>query len=331
MEQDINVHSMVDDFVRSHTLPSGQQIQRHRLRMPVIIPQRRPGERSRGFILAYAPLLQDAGIDQTTFVDFVKELNLAATPSPWINAINLAAVAMRHVPEPVTIAVSIAAQVTTQVSLQVHSRSKTNTFLNKMNAEFFRPLGLIVVLMTWKPSRAGDVVTQATFDASLERATQNASGPRPGVVGEFNNKMQASHGITDFEWPESAPLVFPTLDKLAGTPEGRQAVADAGKKQPNSVMRSMIFAMDYVDKRSQAQWASEHPESRLAQLGVKPEFHSRYADPNYPASSGSLLALLTGGAVGGRASERKQVKRDKKAARSNWRSGRREIRLGQAL
>lgn len=329
MEQDIDVHAMAEGFVRSHASPSNQQIQRHRLPMPVILPQRRPGERARGFIHAYAPLLQDVGIDEVTFIDFIKELNAATAPSPWINAINLAAVAVQHVPEPVTIAVSIAAQVTTQVSLQVHSRSKTNTFLNKMNVEFFRPLGLIAVVMTWKPSRAGEVVTQVTFDAAVEQATENASGPRPGVAGGINNKMQASHGTTSFEWPESAPLVFPALDKLASTPEGRQAVEDAGKKQPNGVMRSMIFAMEYMDKRSQAQWANTHPDSRLTQLSVKPEFHSRYADPNHPASSGSILALLTGGAIGGTVNERKQGKRDRRSARHGRRSERREAKREQ--
>ncbi|PNP50704.1 hypothetical protein THARTR1_08624 [Trichoderma harzianum] len=326
MEQDLDVQAMADGFVRSHALPSNQQVQQNGLPMPVIIPQRRPGERARSFIQAYAPLLQNIGIDQTTFIDFIKQLNMATAPSPWINAINVAAIAVQHVPEPVTIAVSIAAQITTQVSLQAHSRSKTNTFLNKMNAEFFRPLGLIAILMTWKPSRAGEVVTQATFDATLDQATQNASGPRPGMGGSISNKMQASHGTTNFEWPESAPLVFPTLDKLADSAEGRQAVEEAGKKQPNGMNRSMIFAMEYMDKRSQAQWANMHPESRLAQLNVKPEFHSRYADPNHPASSGSLLALLTGGAIGGRVSGRKQARRDRKTARRDRRSERREQR-----
>ncbi|KAH0489348.1 hypothetical protein TgHK011_009781 [Trichoderma gracile] len=328
MEQDLDVQAMAEGFVQSHAFPSDQQLQRQGLPMPVILPQRRPGERARGFIHAYAPLLQDVGIDEATFNDFITQLNMATAPSPWINAINLAAVAVQNVPEPITIAVSIAAQVGTQVSLQAHSRSKTNTFLNKMNAEFFRPLGLIAVILTWKPSRAGEVVTQATFDEALEQATQNASGPGSGAASGFNNKMQASHGTTSFEWPESAPLVFPTLDKLAGTHAGRQAVEDAGKK-PNGMKRSMNFAMEYMDKRSQAQWANEHPESRLAQLNEKPEFHSRYADPNHPASSGSLLALLTGGAVTGRLSQRSQAKRDERAARREHRSDRREAKREQ--
>ncbi|PTB73962.1 hypothetical protein M440DRAFT_1432804 [Trichoderma longibrachiatum ATCC 18648] len=329
MEQDLDVQAMAEGFVQSHALASTQQVQRHGLPMPVILPQRRPGERARGFIHAYAPLLQDVGIEEATFNDFITQLNMATAPSPWINAINLAAVAVQNVPEPVTIAVSIAAQVGTQVSLQAHSRSKTNTFLNKMNAEFFRPLGLIAVILTWKPSRAGEVVTQATFDAAMEQATQRALGPAgSGAASGFNNKMQASHGTTSFEWPESAPLVFPTLDKLASTPGGRQMVEDAGKK-PNAMKRSMNFAMEYMDKRSQAQWANEHPESRLAQLNEKPEFHSRYADPNHPASSGSLLALLTGGAVTGRLSQRGQARRDERAARREHRSGRREAKREQ--
>lgn len=326
MEQDLDVQAMTDGFIRSHALPSNQQVQQHGLPMPVILPQRRPGERARGFIHAYAPLLQNVGIDQATFIDFIKQLNMATAPSPWINAINVAAIAVQGVPEPITIAVSIAAQVTTQVSLQAHSRSKTNTFLNKMNTEFFRPLGLIALVMTWRPSRVGEVVTQVTFDAALEQATQNASGPRPGMGGGISNKMQASHGTTNFEWPESAPLVFPTLDKLSDSAEGRQVVEEAEKKQPNGMKRSMIFAMEYMDKRSQAQWANMHPESRLAQLNAKPEFHSRYADPNHPASSGSLVALLTGGAIGGGVSDRKQARRDRKAARRDRRSQKREQR-----
>ncbi|ETS07092.1 hypothetical protein M419DRAFT_5319 [Trichoderma reesei RUT C-30] len=326
--QSLDVQAMAEGFIQSHALLSSQQVQRQGLPMPVILPQRRPGERARGFIHAYAPLLQDVGIDEATFNDFITQLNMATAPSPWINAINLAAVAVQNVPEPITIAVSIAAQVGTQVSLQAHSRSKTNTFLNKMNAEFFRPLGLIAVILTWKPSRAGEVVTQATFDEALEQATQHASGPGTGAASSFNNKMQASHGTTSFEWPESAPLVFPTLDKLANTPGGRQAVEDAGKK-PNGLKRGMNFAMEYMDKRSQAQWANEHPESRLAQLNEKPGFHSRYADPNHPASSGSLLALLTGGAVTGKLSQRSQAKRDERAARREHRSERREAKREQ--
>ena len=288
-EQD--VQALADAFVQDHKTTSTTSTLP--MPMPVIIPQRRPGVRARGFVPAYAPLLQDVGIDEATFMDFIRELNKATMPSPWIHAINVAGLAAQHVPEPVTIAVGIAAQKATQVALQTHSRFKTNTFLSKLNAEYFRPLGLIAVILTWMPSRA-EVITQTTLDQTIESAAQRTSG----------NKMQASHATAHFEWPDSAPLVFPTLDKLAG-PEALEEVA----KKPNFAQRSMAFATQYLDMRKQAEWAADHPESGLAQLNVKPEFHSRYSDPNHPANSGSLVALLTGGAVTGRAFARRQGRR----------------------
>lgn len=40
----------------------------------------------------------------------------------------------------------------------------------------------------------------------------------------------------------------------------------------------------------------KHPDSVLAQT-PKPTFTSRYADPSHPASSGSLISLVTGGRI----------------------------------
>jgi hypothetical protein len=46
-----------------------------RLINPVIIPQRRPHDKTRGFIRAYAPVLQDFGIAPATFLAFLKEFH----------------------------------------------------------------------------------------------------------------------------------------------------------------------------------------------------------------------------------------------------------------
>ena len=40
------------------------------LQRPVILPQRRPGNKERGFVHAYAPMLQDVGISQEAFLSF---------------------------------------------------------------------------------------------------------------------------------------------------------------------------------------------------------------------------------------------------------------------
>lgn len=285
-------------FIARHPL-SASQAQHAPLPMPVILPQRRPGERSRGFIRAYAPLLQDVGIDEATFMDFVTELNKATMPSPWINAINVATLAVQHVPEPVTIAVAIASQIATKVSMEAHSRSKTNDLLDRLNTGFFQPRGLVALVLTWKPSQSDSVMAQFQFNSILQKASDSSSQPQPSKSSKWKNRMKSSHGVTDFEWPESAPLVFPQLDKLAENAENAEAASESAKKKPNQFQRSMMFAAEYMDRRGQAKWATDHPDSGLANLGAKPEFKSRYADPNHPAASGNILALLTGGAIGG--------------------------------
>jgi hypothetical protein len=45
---------------------------------PVVVPQRRPKNKSRGFVRAYAPVLMEAGIDQDTFIQFLEEWDKSA-------------------------------------------------------------------------------------------------------------------------------------------------------------------------------------------------------------------------------------------------------------
>ncbi len=52
---------------------------------------------------------------------------------------------------------------------------------------------------------------------------------------------------------------------------------------------------------------AENPDSSLS-TGT-PEFRSRYADPTHPASSGSLISLVTGGKVDRRGMRNKSQSR----------------------
>ena len=64
---DFDEKNWIDNFLMKHPPPSAQKDQP--LSMPVIIPERRPGFKTRGFVRAYAPVLEDAGIDQDTFIE----------------------------------------------------------------------------------------------------------------------------------------------------------------------------------------------------------------------------------------------------------------------
>ncbi|KAF2819223.1 hypothetical protein CC86DRAFT_375363 [Ophiobolus disseminans] len=271
---DEEVAGLADSFLGAHPAPPPYSA--GRLTLPVVITQRRPESRNKGFVRAYSPLLEDVGIDQTTFLDFLGKLNKSLAPSPWIQAINLAAFAGQAVPEPFTIMISLAVMKVTDAASELHSRSKTNRFLDRVNDDFFAPRGLVALIMTWKPSEKDSLLTMAEFDMQSSIAKASESSKR--------SRFESSSGATSFEWPQTAPLVFPALDDLAG--EKKAAVKRSGK-----------FVGAYMDKRARAKFAGENPDSGLANAAGKEKFASRYADPNHPASSGDVVALLTGGYI----------------------------------
>ena len=51
---------------------------RPKLSCPVVIPQRRPGSKGRGFLRAYAPVLADHDLDEQTFLTFLKSFHKAS-------------------------------------------------------------------------------------------------------------------------------------------------------------------------------------------------------------------------------------------------------------
>jgi hypothetical protein len=59
------VEGLVDDFVAHHPIPPSAYSP------PVILPQKRPRARGRGFVRAYALALGECGIDEATFLDFL--------------------------------------------------------------------------------------------------------------------------------------------------------------------------------------------------------------------------------------------------------------------
>ena len=171
--------------------------------------------------------------------------------------------------------ISVAVQKVSDAASELHSRSKTNRFLDQVNEDFFAPRGLVALIMTWKPNQADAMLTRAESD-------MHSSIAQASDASKSRYLFKSSSGATSFEWPQTAPLVFPALDEFDGE---RQA----------AIKRSGKFVARYMDKRARAKWAGENPDSALANATGKEEFLSRYADPNHPASSGDVIALLTGG------------------------------------
>ncbi|KIW98649.1 uncharacterized protein Z519_00310 [Cladophialophora bantiana CBS 173.52] len=236
---------------------------------PIILPQRRPHHSSRGFVRAYAPILQThKNISQTTFLQFLKNFQQSSRPSPVFHAINIGAMAAGFAPSAIAIAVSISVQVGVRHAMAAQGRLRTNTFLDKANREMFWPVGLHAMITTFAPGQ------------SDQRVLDVDSGcPLPSSHG--TNR----HGLAI---PQSAPLIFPSIDQEAD-----------GDGQPSpSWKRSSKFVSSYFDKRAQAAYPSTYADALEAQKSNGHQiFASRYGDPNHPANSGSPLALLTGGII----------------------------------
>jgi hypothetical protein len=119
---------MIDAFMRDHPPPQYSErasAPRGRLPCPVILPQRRPRDKKRGFVRAYAPVLEDCGIDQATFLDFLKTFHKSSREDPWLDVVNLAAAAVGFAPSAIAMGVSIAVQVAVGVAMEVQRRTRS--------------------------------------------------------------------------------------------------------------------------------------------------------------------------------------------------------------
>jgi hypothetical protein len=180
-----------------------------------------------------------------------------------------------------------------------------------MNNEFFKPRGLYCLIMTYKPDS-----TASHERIDITKTINSSMTPAANKTRQTLKNMRLSSGKTygELELPEAAPLIFPALENLAD-----DTSMDAEQKK-SKMKSSQKFVADYFDRRAQAKYMAENPNSKLAVSPGEeggPKFASRYADPNHPANSGSLISLLTGGHINpqARRNQRKINKRIRKAYR----------------
>jgi hypothetical protein len=276
---------LAEKFAATYPLQDG--IDTSRLDCSIIIPQRRPNTRRRGFIRAYAPVLEAKGIPQDTFLDFIDTFNVASQANPILHAINLASFSAHALPLGVGIAVSEAIRLAADVSIEAHSRYRTNNFLDRINKLYFLPRGLICFPMIWKPS-ISSLITSVAIDSTAAEQNEGFNVDKK-TMDKFKAAAGSSRGNVHF--PDAAPLTFPLLNNVADSNQ------QADKTLKQKLIGSIKTTEEYFDRRAQVNYAMKNPHSGLSHLGAKPQFKSRYSDPSHPASSGSLLGLVTGGAV----------------------------------
>ncbi|CAK7563029.1 MAG: hypothetical protein SEPTF4163_000886 [Sporothrix epigloea] len=295
-----------------------------RIPCPVIIPQRRPRTKARGFVRAYAPVLGDCGISQDVFLQFLKGWYLASKASPWIDVVFVAAGIVGFVPEAGAQIASIVVQVAAGTAREIQSRHRNNTFLDRANQELFMPRGLFAMVLAFKDDmpdaqgRGGLLggltsvlgkslvstqrldINQTTIKYSQLAALGGSTTPsKTSKTKDVLRNLRTNNGktYTELELPQAAELVYPDLDNAAERDLAAVGDNDASKNA-NKWKIAGKFVSSYLDRRAQAEYEGTHQGSSTAvPADARKPFMSRYADPNSAANSGSLIALLTGGYI----------------------------------
>ncbi|KAK1060077.1 hypothetical protein LTR33_012995 [Friedmanniomyces endolithicus] len=280
---------------------------RHALPLPVIIPQRRPRNKTRGFVRAYAPVLADSDIDQATFLSFLDNLYKSSQASPVFTVIFISATIAGFAPSLIAMAVTTAVQVAAHVGAEVQGRQRTNHFLDKMNDELFKPKGLYAFVMKYKTdeelnnqinsfSIRGEKVDMSTNQiiAKYAPATLSNHNPSSHSMNDRMRDLRVASGNTQgsLRLPSAAPLIFPDIDNAIARYGAEETFKDKARD-------AQLFLADYLDRRAQAQYALDDPRSNLAIPEEQRSFRSRLADPGHAMYQGQigLVGLATGGGV----------------------------------
>jgi hypothetical protein len=186
------------------------------------------------------------------------------------------------------------------------TKGRSNKYLDDMNEKFFKRHGLYALVMAYDPE-SPDLIETADMNTSVLTSIASRDG-RTGRPSRFAN---AAGKAREIEIPESAPLVFPGLDEL-----------DESQKL-NAFQRTGHRLGEYFDRRAQVKFEQQHPNSKLVVQQEK-HFVSRFSDPNHPANSGSLVALLSGGKID--TTEADRHKKERRATKRQYRDARRVAR-----
>ncbi|CAD6565111.1 MAG: hypothetical protein ASARMPREDX12_005695 [Alectoria sarmentosa] len=258
-----------------------------KLPFPVIVPQRRPRTKARGFVRAYPPVFEETGISQDAFLSFLKKLHKAAQASPIFDVVVIATAIAGAYPDPIVGLAVQAVQVAAGIGQEMQESEQLEVAIERVD------LGATAI------AKYGGDVQPDTMVAGP------GNSEKPTLLDDVKKKVKQlriasaeTHG--EAEMPVTcAPLIFPALDAATvASPAAREERNSEGigtgiKAKSKNVSK---FVNNYYDRRAQASYAYQNPESTLtAQVApAAPNFRSRFADPNN-ATNTHFFTLITGG------------------------------------
>ena len=143
-----------------------------------------------------------------------------------------------------------------------------NSFLDQINDGFYRPRGLYCMVLTWNPES-----NDMEVGVNINETIQSNLTPPAGIAQKTKHSLRPSMGTTNgIAFTETAPLVFPALDALAGNS------SQEAKTQKEKLKSAANFTSEYFDRRAQAKY--------VCMPSLRPHF------PAFAFIRSSLLALL---------------------------------------
>jgi hypothetical protein len=309
-----NMDIMLDSFVHQHPPPAYKS---NGISMNVLLPQRRPKSQHKGFVRAYAPVLQESGINQEAWLEFLDGFEKSISKNSWFNVTNGAimvagtAAALTMGISPVAHMASMAIHTSIELGRRGALNYQQNRYLDVMNDKFFKPRGLFCMVVKFHPS-SDEILEETNIEQNITRSLQKRDGKNKwkGVISTSDMTF-----TNELEIPDPAPLVFPEIDKMTT------------QQKENSVKRFGHLMQDYMDRRASATTNAANPNSKLP-VAPQKDFASVYGDPNSAANSGGFISLATGGKwnPGEPRGARHDMRREKLAARKERGKQRREQR-----
>ncbi|PON23754.1 hypothetical protein TGAM01_v207401 [Trichoderma gamsii] len=119
----------------------------HQKVLPVAIPQMTKG-RGMPFMRLNAPVLQEYGISEPEFIEFIDTLNIVSAASPPLKILDLAGGIIGMVPNHWAQLTSNILQLTAKGGTAIVSKSRTDAFMKEANQRTFGPKGLKACLIT---------------------------------------------------------------------------------------------------------------------------------------------------------------------------------------
>jgi len=241
------------------------------LPMPFCLPQTGTGFDA-PFARGYGQALEQVGISQKTFLDFLDGLNMAMIASPPLQVVNVAGFIVGFVPHWTFMLAGALMQAGAQVGMHVLSKTLSDRYLRAANERMFAPLGLRVRLCKTpalrklvdhpeagkeEPSKlkkfgqsAGDVVLRLPFPL-MKKAARFFMDKHPPIDARITDPLtRRLMFMQGYILPvEHGPAIPPpskpdkVLDKMNGFAVGRKRGKTNRKARDVAVRREILAGM----------------------------------------------------------------------------------------